>query len=52
VKINHSTIDGRGLPNPMVHPGDRVPVSQHLEELVARHDKLARAIARMLNAEQ
>jgi AcrR family transcriptional regulator len=52
VKINHSTIDSRGLPNPMVHPGDRVPVSQHLEELVTRHDKLARAIARMLNAEQ
>jgi hypothetical protein len=29
-----------------------VPVAQHLQELVARHDKLARAIERMMNAEQ
>lgn len=52
VKLNHSTIDSRGLPNPMVHPGDKVPVAQHLQELVARHDKLARAIERMMTAEQ
>jgi AcrR family transcriptional regulator len=52
VKINHSTINRKGLPNPMVHPGDTVPVSEHLEELVARHDKLAKAIERMMNAEQ
>jgi hypothetical protein len=52
VRLNHSTIDRRGLPNPMVHPGDSVPVAQHLQELVARHHKLARAIERMLNAEQ
>ena len=52
LNLKHAHVNDKGLPVPMCHPGDRVPIPEHLVELAARHEKLARALERMMSGAQ
>lgn len=52
LEISYAHTNDKGIPNPMPHPRDRVHVREHIDELAVKHEKLARALDRLLVSEQ